>query len=219
MTRERIGIFGGSFDPIHFGHLRSAEEIGERFGLGKVIFVPSFVHPLKTADLAASASHRLEMARLACEGNPLFEVNDYELTRAEVSYSVFTLEHFNEVYPQSELFFALGMDGWLEITSWYRYKSLFEIANIVVHSRPGYGFKPPKEILPAGEAAKFESEGEKYVHSSGKSLSFIEVSDLKISATDIRNRRRVGKSIRYLTPERVVEYIAQHKLYAEGKKV
>jgi len=212
--KERIGIFGGTFDPIHYGHLRSAEEIRERFDLGKVIFVPPFVHPLKSGDGAASARHRIEMARLAVQGNPAFDVSDFEVGRGEVSYTVVTLDHFREKYPSAELFFILGMDGWLEITSWYRYHRLFEQAHIVVHSRPGYPFKGPEEVLPGEMASKFSYRGESYKHQSGKNLWFIPVTDLKVSATEIRRRRSEGKSIRYLLPPQVLEFIEKHNLYA-----
>ena len=211
--KPRIGIFGGTFDPIHFGHLRCAEEIREQFCLDRVIFVPPYVHPLKQTPNATNAAHRFEMAQLAVENNPSFVVSDYEVARGEISYTVITLDYFRRVFSSACIFFIVGADSWLDITHWYEYQRLFELANMIVHSRPGYNAKGPEEVLPPEVASRLVYDGEVYCHESGNTLRFASVTDLRISATDIRRRLAEGKTARYLLPKAVLEYIEKYGLY------
>lgn len=210
---KTIGLFGGTFDPIHFGHLRSAEEIREKLELDKIIFVPSYIHPFKATRNVADVKHRLAMVKLAIEANPFFEVSDFEIKKGDISYTVLTLEHFKKEHPQRDFYFILGNDGWREITLWYEYRRIFELANIVVHTRSGTTTISPLQLLPEDEAKNFRESDGCYLHKSGKKVIFVNVTELDVSATQIRENIRQGKSVRYLTPDAVLDYIDKHTLY------
>lgn len=209
----KVGIFGGTFDPIHFGHLRSAEEIREKLELDKIFFVPSYIHPFKATKNVADAKHRFAMVKLAIETNPFFEVSDFEIKRGDISYTVITLEHFKKEHPKRDLYFVLGNDGWREITLWYEYRRIFELANIVVHTRGGTTTISPSQLLPEDEVKNFRGREGCYIHKSGKKVIFVNVTELDVSATKIRETIGEGKSARYLTPDAVLDYIDKHNLY------
>jgi len=211
--RNRIGIFGGTFDPIHLGHLRVAEEVRELLSLDKVIFVPAYIQPLKEAHAAADVKHRLEMARLAVANNPDFEVDDCEARREGSSYTVDTLDQIHKRDQEARLFFLLGSDAWMNIALWRDYMKLFELAQLVVMSRPGYEAAPPEEILPLEAARRLCYDGERYGYSSGDGVRFVQVTWLDISGTLIRKMCREGKSIKYFVPTAVEAYISKEKLY------
>ena len=212
-VKKRIGILGGTFDPIHFGHLRSASDIKDRFGLGKVIFVPSYAQPLKQGENHAGAEHRLEMTRLAVLDNSDFEASDFEVNNQGVSYTVVTLEHFTGIYPECDMYFIMGADSWAEITEWREYRRLFELANLVVTTRPGYKFCPPGEALEVDLASKLLYDGQSYAHPSGNRLWHVEITDVDVIATQIRRRVKEGESITGMSPEKVIDYIVEHELY------
>ncbi len=212
--KKRTGIFGGTFDPIHSGHLRVAEEVRELFDLDKMIFIPAYIQPLKDAHAAACAKHRLEMARQAVADNPYFEVNDCEVRREGPSYTVDTLDQIQSTCPKARLYFLLGSDAWLNITLWHDYMRLFESAELVVMSRPGYNVAPPDEVLPLEAAGSLCYDGERYAYPSGGGVRFAQVTWLDISGTLIRKKCKEGKSIKYLVHPAVEEYIRREKLYA-----
>jgi nicotinate-nucleotide adenylyltransferase len=191
----RIGIMGGVFDPIHIGHLFTAEEARIKFYLDKVIFVPC-LHPThKRSDHVTAVKHRLKMSYLATESNPYFEVSKIEINRPGISYTIDTIKEFRKIYGwDAGIFFITGADAFLEIETWYQKDELLKMCNFVAATRPGYDLK-------------------KLHHNFKKVLNIMEIPALAISSTDIRYRIKKGLSIKYIVLEEVREYIYQHKLY------
>jgi nicotinate-nucleotide adenylyltransferase len=211
----RVGILGGTFNPIHLGHLRAAEEIGEDLDLKKIYLIPAGIPPHKTPDPLADFSHRLEMVRLASATSPLLEVWDIEGKRPGLSYSIETLRLFHSTFgPQLELFFIVGIDAFLEIQTWKKYPELFKYASFVVINRAGYdtqGFAGFLDSLQVEFA--WNPEGRCFCHPSGTILLQKETTAMDISASRIRQMVAEGKSIRFLVPEAVREYIERFGLY------
>jgi nicotinate-nucleotide adenylyltransferase len=211
----RTGILGGTFNPIHIAHLRIAEEVREVCGLDRVRFLPAATPPHKTVEEDVSFGHRLAMVQLAIAGNPSFEVSDIEALRRGKSYSVHTLEILRRQSPGEDLFFIIGMDSFREISSWKEYRRLFELAHIVVASRPGFAADRPEDLVPVAMADDFcyDFPSKKLIHRTGMSVIFLEETFLDVSSTRIRQMVAGGRSIRYLVPEAVRNYIALHGLY------
>ena len=214
----RIGIFGGTFNPIHVAHLRSAEEVREAQSLDRVLFVPSATPPHKQRHGLASAAHRLAMVRLAIAGNPYFRVSTVEIERAGRSYSVDTIGVLRKQAPGNHFAFILGLDAFGEIGTWKKYRDLFSLCDIIVTSRPEYVLRRLRATLPVAARGEFWYGHETNIleHSSGHRLVFQRISDLQISASAIRDRLKNQQSIRYLVPPSVLRYIDHHKLYRRG---
>ena len=212
---QPIGVFGGTFDPIHFGHLRLAEEMAEEVGLAQVRFIPAGQPPHRGAPRVA-ATHRLEMVRRAISGNPRFSVDAREVEKPRPSYTVDTLTALRaELGEAQPLWLLLGADAFLGLPSWHNWRQLFELAHIIVADRPG------ASVLQSGampESLKSEisrrrlSEGP----ASGRvgSVLLRQMTPLAISATAIRDTLARRGSIRYLLPDAVHDYIYEHHLYA-----
>jgi nicotinate-nucleotide adenylyltransferase len=216
----RIGIFGGTFNPIHLGHLRAAEEIRERFNLERVIFIAAAVPPHKEVEGGIPGEHRLEMVRLAISDNPHFVTSDIELKRPGKSYSIGTIQFFREKYgSDSEMFFILGMDAFLEIGTWKSFQELFSLCHFIVMTRPGFDKPFSARVLPPEVADTFvaDEQGDRFIHRDGYFIYLQGVTFLDISSTKIREETREGRSMRYLLPPEVERYIKQHHFYrAEG---
>jgi nicotinate-nucleotide adenylyltransferase len=210
----KVGIFGGTFNPVHFAHLRIVEEIRETLALEKVIFVPAATPPHKPLADDLSFTERLKMVNLAIRGNPFFTVSDVEGQREGKSYSVDTLRVFKEMFPGDEFFFIMGSDSFADIRSWKNYAAIFSLCNIVTIARPGTHISL-LEVLPVDIAHEFcyhESQT-RLSHRSGYSVYSIEGTQLDISSTAIRSLIRQGKSIKYLLPATVEHYIKQQRFY------
>ena len=194
----RIGIFGGTFNPIHLGHLRAAEEIRERFNLKRIIFIAAAVPPHKTIEGDVSGEHRMEMVRLAISGNPRFSVSDIELKKPGKSYSIGTIEYFRKRYGfDLDLFFILGMDAFLEIGTWKSFQELFSLCHFIVMTRPGFDKPFSATILPTEIADAFAyDEGEdRFIHRDGYSVYLQGITFLDISSTKIREAISKGSSV------------------------
>ena len=212
---RRIGLIGGTFNPIHVGHLRSAAEVADAFGLERIVFIVSAVPPHKESKGIIDAGHRLEMVRRAVRGNPRFVASDLEIRRAGMSYTVDTLRYLRKRLGEAaDIFFILGLDAFEEITTWREYREVFSLSHFIVTDRPLDTRKDPKPTLPR-ELGDIFSEGERgcLVHASGKRLCFYDITAIDISATAIRNLVREKKSIWYLVPDRVRRYIDDKGLY------
>jgi nicotinate-nucleotide adenylyltransferase len=216
----RIGVFGGTFNPIHYGHLRAAEEVREMLGLDKVLFIPSGNPPLKSEDLA-NALGRYKMARLAAVGNRAFDVLDIESVKPGKSYTVETLEVLLNLHSGSDLYFMLGIDAFLDIPNWWEPERLISMVNFAVISRPGCNFEDlllspylnvERENLRALDGSDRESLTIQL--KSLKEAALVRITPLDISSSDIRRRIRAGQSIKYLLPENVESFIISHKLYS-----
>jgi nicotinate-nucleotide adenylyltransferase len=221
----KIGIFGGAFNPIHYGHLRTAEEVFEILSLDKVFFIPSGNPPFKKPELA-KACHRYEMVKAAIEDNPHFKLSNIEMKTRGKSYSVDTITKLSNRYKKSEFFFILGIDAFLDLPSWKHPQRLIKLTNFVVISRPGYSFTDlssspylvnvPKKILKEldkGIITKFS-----FPLPSGQRCFLCKVTGFNISASRIRSLIMTGKDIKYLLPDSVKSYIISHKLYLKSGK-
>jgi len=217
---RKLAILGGTFNPIHYGHLAAAEEIRDRLNLERVLFIPSSLPPHKHEEDMPSAVQRLEMVRLATAGNPHFIASDIEVRRGGKSYTVETVQALRSMHPGTEFYFITGLDSFLEIRTWNQWERLLRLCSFVVLSRPGYRFADlvkldfmkgsAKELagLDSGELdhAVFQPEGFKVC------MEMIPLYD--ISSTDIRKRIRESRTIKYHLPEAVENYIIKNKLYA-----
>ena len=212
----KIGIFGGTFDPIHLGHLRLAEEVAEELALERVYLVPAAYPPHKEKQAVTSFHHRFAMTELAAGESPVFEASDMEGRRDGLSYSIDTLKEFHRLFgSELQLFFILGMDALLEIETWREYRSLFDYAHFVVIERPGFSSERLEPFL-LSLGLGFQKTGEEgtYVKPSGSSIMYQRATLLEISSTDIRRRVGEGRSIRFLVPEVVRSYIMEKRLYS-----
>ena len=217
----RIGLFGGTFDPIHWGHLRSAEEVSETFGLDQVVFIPASIPPHKRGQTTTPARDRLEMVRLAVTSNPRFKVSTVEISRPGVSYSIDTVRYFaKKKHRGDSLFFIIGLDAFQEIGSWKNFAEIFPLCNFIVTSRPGSKASDP--LRGTGIAVKklfcYDFKQRNYRHGSGSRVLFTRLTDIAISASEIRGLVEEGKSIRYLVPSRVETYIKKQGLYQNRRE-
>ena len=198
------------------GHLRGAEEIREAFGLQQVIFIPAAIPPHKVAGEVIEAKHRFEMVRLAIAANPFFSITDIELSRPEKSYSIDTIRYFRERYQ--EVFFILGRDAFMEIETWKEFQHLFSLCSFIVMTRPG--FQKTFSTSPIPEALvpvfHYDQEVKGWIHTSGHTLCFKEITILDISSTKVRELIERGESVRYLIPGDVEAYIQKNRLYRKN---
>jgi nicotinate-nucleotide adenylyltransferase len=212
----RLGLFGGTFNPMHYGHLRSAEEVCEALALTRLQFIPAGHPPHKTAQGITPFEVRLEMSRLAVGDHPVMSVSDVEGRRPGRSYSIDTLREIRrEVGPAGELYFILGLDAMFEIATWKDFKELFTLSHFVVLDRPGYDRRRLAEVLLREVHPGFQPlpGGRGFRHPSGQKVVLQETTLMDISGTGIREKVRQGRSIRYLLPEAVQKYIIVHKLF------
>jgi nicotinate-nucleotide adenylyltransferase len=189
----RIGLFGGSFDPVHLGHLIVAQEAATRLPLDQVRLVPAGRQPFKRAGHAAPAADRLAMLRLAVAGDARLVADDCEIRRPGPSYTVDTLRELRAAHPDAELCLLVGADAAGELPTWHDAAAIPSLARVVVLTRPGTRVPDHPLITQA-----------------------LPVPAIDISATDVRARCRRGESVRYLVPDPVAHYIAERRLYAEG---
>ncbi len=211
----KLGILGGTFDPIHLGHLRSAEEVGQHLALEKVYLIPSSLPPHKTKTPVTPFHHRLAMTRLGTDGSGLLETMDLEGNRPGFSYSIETLRELHEVLgPAPELFFILGMDAFLEINTWRDYKHLFDYAHFVILSRAGCRNQGLDAIFSdLNVKGSTMGTGDHFEAPSGRSIFLLTSTRMEISSTNIRNMVKEDKSIHFLVPEAVRVYIIEKGLY------
>jgi nicotinate-nucleotide adenylyltransferase len=212
-----IGIFGGTFDPIHYGHLRLAEELAEHAKLAEVRFVPSGTPPHRTRP-GAEARHRIEMVRLAVADNPRFSVDERETRRAGPAYTFHTLgELRRELGVHRPLALLLGADAFLDFATWHKWHALFDLAHVIVAYRPGYPIDTWQARMPeplAHEYAARSLQQPLAVHlAPAGGIVPVPMTGLDISATFVRNAVQAGSSVRYLLPDAVLEYIRSHGLY------
>lgn len=199
-----IGIMGGTFDPIHYGHLVTAEAARCEFKLDKVVFVPSGQPPHKENQIITEAFHRFRMTEAAIRSNPHFEISREEMDRPGPSYAVDTVKHFQHVYgPEAKIYFITGADAILEILTWKNVEELIESCCFIAATRPGYQLNELREHLRVLQPHHLER------------ILNINVPAMAISSTEIRDRVAESRSIKYLLPEAVEKYIKQNNLYKD----
>lgn len=198
---KEICLMGGTFDPIHYGHLVVAEEVRQKFNLDKVIFMPAGRPPHKKGKMISEPHHRVNMTLLATASNPYFEVSTLEVERRGPSYTIDTIQEVKKAYGLEKVYFITGADAVLEILSWREVEKLLSMTTFIAATRPGYDLHSledtlntlPKDII--------------------KKILPLEVPALSISSSDIRTRVREGRSIKYLLPEPVEAYMQKNRLY------
>lgn len=213
-----IGLLGGTFDPVHLGHLRLAEEARESLDLERVVWLPAGQPPHRGRPREPGA-HRLAMARLAVAGNGGFAVDDAEIRSAAPSYTAVSLERLRAQFgSERPLVLLMGADAFLGLPAWHRWRDLFGLAHVAVASRPGYAIDAG--TLPGALAEEFAARRRPDpaglgAAAAGAIVEFA-ITPLAISASDIRDRVASGRSVRYLIPDSVLDYIGRHSLYAVG---
>ncbi len=209
------GLFGGTFDPVHFGHLRAAQELIALLCLDRVIFIPAAQPPHKTARVITPFEHRAKMVRLAIEGNHQFFFSDAENQRPGKSYSIETVRHFLESPDHPELYFITGQDAFDAITTWYQWDKLLGLCHFAVMTRPGYENRGLKHILPRELAARYvyDEQNDIFRDPQSRSVVFRKTTFLDISSSDIRGKFQQGQNVRYLLPDKVIRYVEANHLY------
>jgi nicotinate-nucleotide adenylyltransferase len=192
----KLGIFGGTFDPVHHGHLIVAEYVREKVGLDRVVFIPTMISPHKLDSPVTSAADRMAMLREGVKANPFFEVSDIEIERGGVSYTVDTIRQMESDHPGDEFFLLIGADNLLEFQSWKEPGEIVRRTTIVVMNRPGFAAAPSFAGIP-------------------KDIIQCSVPSIDISGTEIRRRVRKGLPVSYLVPPPVSRYIERHRLYRQ----
>ena len=204
MENERLGVLGGTFDPIHYGHLQIAEQALNQFHLSRVLFIPAGDPPHKLNDPVTDARDRYAMTVLATASHPRFEVSTIELDRSGRSYTVDTLSQLHETYGQgTEIYFILGADAVLELHTWKNPARVITLCEILVSNRPGFDLADVRAVPVAGLAERVE---------------LLDGIQNQVSSTVIRSRASRGESIRYLTPDGVADYISKRGLYQQGRE-
>lgn len=199
-ARYRLGILGGTFDPIHVGHLAMAEQVADALDLDGVIFMPAGIPVFKKDQKVTSSEHRLEMVRLAVQDNPRFDVSSFEIDRGGDTFTVDTLEALRAHYPENvELFFITGADAALTLHLWRRASDMAELATFVGVTRPGYELD-----LDAKEKVR---------RACGIDVLFMPLPGLNVSSSMLREKLAAGQSVRYLVPDVVTFYLQSHGLY------
>lgn len=198
----RIGLIGGTFNPIHTGHLIISEYIKGKFPLDKVIFIPTNNPPHKEMEGVISAFHRYKLALLATENNQDFEVSNIELEREGKSYTIDTINEFKKLYPNDELYFLIGGDTLYKLIEWHNIEQLFQVIDFIVIGRDGFS---NDDIL-----NKIKELKDNY----GARIDFVDGPIIEISSTEIRENIKNDHSIKYLVPEKVEDYIYYNKLYS-----
>jgi len=191
---KRIGLLGGTFNPIHFGHLAMAQLACERMSLDKVVFIPSNIPPHKNVKDLAPSQDRFAMIQLAIQNNPSFTVSDFEIKQPGKSYSINTVRHFQKLYPKNtKLFFIIGEDAVWHLNKWKRIEDIRKIVNFIVVNRPGYHIREAR--------AKY---------------FYVAMPAIDIASSFLRERIIQGEAIDYFVPKNVAAYIRKHRLYKKS---
>jgi nicotinate-nucleotide adenylyltransferase len=198
--RGATGVFGGTFDPIHIGHLAVAEAARDVFGLRRVLFIPAAQPPHKPGGPIAAIEHRLVMVEAAVAGNPAFEVSRIEIERDGPSYTVDTLDALRGAAPDDPLAMILSAESFAELSTWHEPERILELADLIVAPRDGY--------------AAADGDGPL----AGARVAFLDGPRIRLSASEIRERAAAGRSIRYLVPDAVAAYIGDHSLYLDHRR-
>jgi nicotinate-nucleotide adenylyltransferase len=220
MKRERIGILGGTFNPVHNGHLKAAAAVRKRFSLDRVLFIPSFIPPHKESAGIASPEERLRMVELAVRGRSAFIPSAVEIRAKRKSYSILTLDKIKKLYPRAWIFFILGVDAFLEIETWREWERLLTRCLFIVVTRPGYRLKEAEKVLGVAyrrrvrSVSRLEKVREQWF--LGTRIFLLPIDAADISSTEIRRWIRKGRSITGLVPAAVEGYIHKHGLYQKS---
>lgn len=190
----KVGIYGGTFNPPHNGHVITAVSVLKQLALDTILFIPSYINPLKQEGEENLSAHRLEMIRIVAKKNPQFEVSDYEIAKKSTSYTISTMEYLRKSRPNDEFCIIVGMDNYLQFHRWKNPEKLLHLASLVVMTRPQFERKHNKNI-------------------QAENIQFINVPMVDISSTDIRHKIKSGLPVTDYLPSEIISYIIDHKLY------
>ncbi len=210
----RIGILGGTFDPIHYGHIRPALEVKQALGLGKLLLMPNHIAPHKQVN--TSTAQRLEMVAQVCSQFEGFELCDIEAKRETPSYTVVTLKELQTLYPNDELFFIMGMDSFIQLNTWYQWQQLFELANIVVCRRPRWQLAPNhpmQQVLNARGASVTSLVNTTPLTPTHGRIVIVDIKEQDISSTQIRQQLAAGEIPQDALLPVTLNYIQKQRLY------
>jgi nicotinate-nucleotide adenylyltransferase len=219
--RLRIGIFGGTFDPVHLGHLRAANAVRRRFELDQILFVPANVPPHKKGGAAVSAEDRMAMVDRALRGRPGLSGSPMEIAAGGTSYSIRTIRRVKRMYPGARVFFLLGADAFLEIETWKSWRRVIEQCLMIVMTRPGFRLRDAGRVLPVPFAgAVHPVRGAERVRDDWFDryrVFLLPIPAVRVSSSDVRHRIRSGRSVRGLIPRAVDAYISKRGLYGRRR--
>lgn len=219
---ETIGLFGGTFDPIHLGHLRAAAEVRRLAGLDRILFIPSYIPPHKAGGGGAPAADRLRMVEIACRRRAGFEVSPIEVEARGKSYSILTLRKVRALSPGARLYFILGIDAFLDIGTWHEYEKVLAESLFLVTGRPGFDLDRARNVLagrlretigPLAEAGSLAGPDTPRFR-----IILVPIRALDVSSTTVRDRVRRGRSLEGFVPRSVAAYIRQRQLYRGRQK-
>lgn len=217
---DKIGIFGGSFDPIHYGHINSMNTVREKMNLDKILVVPAAESPLKLKTQGESPEARVEMIKegLKNEGD-FFEINDLEIERGGTSYTIDTLRELQKTGGDDHYYLIIGVDQLEQFDQWKNYEEILNRVDLIVTSRPGLQFPKILRQFPAGIAPLIEDfDGQVAILKNGRSIYLVQLDDVEASSSEIRRKLRLGQPIHGLVPNDVIEYIQSEQLYASLSK-
>lgn len=202
----KLGVLGGTFDPIHMGHLQMAEAVYRRMSLSQVLFIPAYVPPHKVGMYFATAEERYAMTELAVAAYPCFTVSDMELRRSGVSYTIDTIRELHKLYAEQQLYFIIGADSVAQLHTWHNIEEMLELITFVAAGRPGYDGVMEQVARRLGQRAR-------------ERIILLDTPEYDISSTDIRARIRRQESLAGLVPQAVEQYIYRHDLYIKQEKL
>jgi len=211
---NKVGVFGGNFDPFHFGHLNSMQTIAEKFHLKEIRAVPAFISPLRVQTQGSTPAQRLEMVKAGIQGHEdLIKVDTQEMERGGVSYTIDTLEAYsNDGFK--EIFLIIGMDQFMKFDQWKRFDQILGLADLIVTSRPGVELPYSMEDWPISVRSMVaDHDRQQAILKNGRSIHFVQLKDVETSGTEIRRKIRLGQSVQTDVPAAVAEYIKSQKLY------
>ena len=212
---NKVSVFGGSFNPLHMGHINSMKSVKERLGLDTIRVVPAYESPNRKKLEGPNPDQRLEMvARGLKDYRDIFEVDDLEILRGGTSYTIETIKEYTTAFPDDEFYLIIGMDQFEKFDQWNQFKEILSLANLVVTSRPGSQFPESLEDFPEGIQGLVEEYADQMtILTEGKSIQFIQLEDMDVSATEIRKKLRDGESVEDYMPLPVRNFIRDHELY------
>ena len=214
---ERIGILGGTFNPIHMGHLKVAQAVQKSFYLRKILFVPSYIPPHKKSSDIATPWDRLKMVELALASSSRFIPSSIEIRAKGKSYSILTLKKLKKLFPQALIFFILGIDAFLEIDTWKEYRKVLQQCFFIIVSRPGYRLEKARSVLEENYRERMveisESERVSEDMLQAYRLFLLSMHSLDVASTGIREKIKRGESVRGMVPQAVEKYIVENRLY------
>ncbi len=212
---NKIGMFGGNFDPFHYGHLNSMLTIAEKFSLDEVRAVPAFISPLRIQTQGSTPAHRVEMLKLGLHGHEnLIKIDLQEMERGGVSYTIDTIESYRESAPDSTLFLVIGMDQFMKFDQWKKFDRILALADLIVTSRPGMELPYTMDDWPISVRSMVaDHDRQQAILKTGRNIYFVQLKDVETSGTEIRRRIRIDQSIQTDVPPQVGEFIKTNKLY------